>query len=106
MNRRFHPRVWGEQRGANLKQWLRLSLLVVLLLWGQSTTAQTNDTVQPASIYVHSGPSENSIAIGALFQGESVTPVNRSDDSTWILVLYGRGTGWIQRDGVAWQTDL
>jgi len=103
MNRRFHPRAWGEQRGVDLKYWL--SLFLVLLLWGHSA-AQTNNTVQPDSIYVYSGPSESSIAIGALFQDESVTPVNRSADSTWILVLYGRGTGWIQREGVTWQTDL
>lgn len=106
MNRRFHPRVWGEQRGVNLKYWLRLSLFLVLLVWGQSAAAQANNIVQPVSIYVHSGPSESSIAIGALFQDESITPVNRSTDSTWILVLYGRGTGWIQREGVTWQTDL
>lgn len=68
--------------------------------------AQTGNTVQPASIYVRSGPSESAIAIGALFQGEEVTPVNRSADSAWALILYGRGTGWIKRDEVTWQTDL
>jgi uncharacterized protein YraI len=104
MNAYFNPRSWGKRRGANLKQWL--SLILVFLLWTTHILAQDGNTVQPTSIYVRSGPSESAIAIGALFQGESVTPVNRSSDSAWILVLYGRGTGWIQQNEVTWQTDL
>gem|GEM_PF-3214468 len=107
MNGQSHPRAGGTHRGVNVKRWGWLFLGI--LLWGilgRPVAAQTSNSVQPASVYVRSGPSDTYIAIGALFQGDSVTPVNRSGDSAWILVLYGRGTGWIPREAVTWQTDL
>jgi uncharacterized protein YraI len=94
----------ARRRGADLKRWL--TLFLGILLWVHSVGAQTGNTVQPASIYVRSGPAETYNAIGAIFQNEEVKPVNRSADGTWILVEYGRGTGWIQNEGVSWQTDL
>lgn len=86
----------------------RLVAAVILVLTGTVLLAQSGNvnTVLPENIKVRSGPGENFIAIGALFAGDAVTPLNRSLDGTWVLIVYGRGTGWIQRQAIAWQDNV
>ncbi|NJR12602.1 hypothetical protein HC776_01575 [bacterium] len=90
-----------------MKRWVSLLFGMIGMMLGVSRgAAQTGNIVEPNNVFVRSGPSETYIAIGALFPGETVTPVNRSADNTWILVCMGVTTGWIERTDVTWQTDL
>jgi uncharacterized protein YgiM (DUF1202 family) len=85
----------------------RLLLCIVMLMWiGVATRAQSNNVVQPTSVYVRSGPGENFVAIGAVFAGDTVQPLNRNEDGLWILIPYGRLTGWLPRDSVVWADDI
>lgn len=68
--------------------------------------AQSDNTVIPPNVRVLSGPGENYVAIGAVFAGDNVQPLYRSEDTVWILIIYGRQTGWIPRDTVNWSDDI
>lgn len=89
-----------------IRIFLFLLLAVVVTSWvvAQSDTGQLNgNLVIPGSIFVRGGPGDNFIPVGALFAGDEVIPVNRSEDGLWILILYNRGYGWVQRNLVAWE---
>lgn len=79
----------------------------MIVLWmGGAVLAQSVNAVLPENIKVRSGPGESFFSIGALFAGDTVTPYNRSEDGAWVLIGYGRGTGWIQRQAVNWQDNV
>jgi uncharacterized protein YgiM (DUF1202 family) len=81
---------------------------VVATSWvaAQSDTEQpTGNIVVPGSIFVRSGPGEQYVAVGALFAGDRVTPVNRSADGFWILIPYNRSYGWVQRYLILWENE-
>jgi uncharacterized protein YraI len=86
---------------------LKRFLLLFMILWaGGMTLAQSGNAVLPDNIKVRSGPGESYFAIGALFARDTVTPLNRSEDGAWVLIGYGRGTGWIPRQEVCWQDNV
>lgn len=77
------------------------------VLLAQSTDSPGN-IVQPESVVVRAGPGETYLPVGSLFSGDSVTPLSRNADTSWIMIRYRRGFGWIRRDLVLWnsQTNL
>ena len=86
-----------------------LAALAVALVaaQGEPGAEASGNIVLPESVFVRSAPQlESSIPIGALFAGDRVTPLYRSEDGQWVLIAYRRSTGWIQRNLVAWQTSI
>lgn len=70
-----------------------------------SPTASEGNVVVVASAFVRSGPADSFVAVGALYAGDTVRPLNISEDGFWILIPYSRGNGWIQRNLVRWEDD-
>jgi uncharacterized protein YraI len=64
---------------------------------------QVNDA---PSGYVRAGPGRTYLRIGQLATGDTVEPVGRNADSTWILIRFQDGFGWIARNLVRWVDDL
>lgn len=56
--------------------------------------------------YVRAGPGRTYLRIGQLLTGNLVEPVGRDADTTWIMIRFGEGFGWIRRDLVRWAVDL
>jgi uncharacterized protein YgiM (DUF1202 family) len=82
---------------------LLLAVMVTSWVVAQSDTEQPDgNLVIPSSIFVRGGPGDNFVAVGALYAGDEVTPLNRSVDGLWILIPYSRGYGWIQRYLIEW----
>ncbi|GAB5489855.1 MAG: hypothetical protein Phog2KO_00700 [Phototrophicaceae bacterium] len=69
-----------------------------------SPTPQGN-IITVSSAFVRSGPSNDYIAVGALYEGDTVSPLNISEDGLWILIPYSRSNGWIQRNLVSWEDE-
>lgn len=75
--------------------------------------AQDDDTSLPdegnivvvTSAFVRSGPGDNFASVGAVFEGDLVTPLNISSDGSWVLIIYSRRTAWIQRSLVRWENN-
>ena len=93
-----------------MSRGLRWTLLFLLLLSGMFTLFAQDDTddtagnvVIPASIYVRSGPSDAYVPVGGLNQGDTVNPLNISQDLNWVLIPYNRGFGWVQRTLINWE---
>jgi hypothetical protein len=82
---------------------LTLSLFLVASVFAQQNGG--GNTVIPESIFVRSQPDINSIPIGSLSAGAVVRPLNISPDGEWVLIVYRRNYGWIQRSLVAWEND-
>lgn len=80
-------------------------LTVVVAAQDDITSTPQGNIIVVDSAFVRSGPSNDYIAVGALYAGDSVTPLNISDDSLWILIPYSRGNGWIQRSLVRWEDE-
>ncbi|HEX2907404.1 MAG TPA: hypothetical protein VHO69_11120, partial [Phototrophicaceae bacterium] len=47
------------------------------------------------SVYVRGGPGRTYLRLGDLFPGDVVEPVSRNEDTTWILIRFHDGFGWI-----------
>jgi uncharacterized protein YraI len=58
------------------------------------------------SAYVRAGPGRTYLRLGQLFDGDVVEPVGRNADTTWIMIRFGDGYGWILRSLVRWIDDL
>lgn len=56
--------------------------------------------------YVRAGPGRTFLRLGQLFVGDQVEPVGRNTDSSWILIRFSDGFGWIARNLVYWVDDL
>jgi uncharacterized protein YgiM (DUF1202 family) len=56
--------------------------------------------------YVRSGPGRTYLRIGQLETGALVEPVGRNEDTTWILIRFKDGFGWIARNLVYWVDDV
>ncbi len=89
------------------KVWVVLGLLLALI-GGMLVLAQSTNNaniVIPESVFVRVAPSKSAVPIGTLRAGDSVRPVNLSEDGTWVLIVYRRGFGWVQRGLVAWADE-
>lgn len=72
------------------------------------TNTPTGDYVitSARSAYIRAGPGRTYLRIGQLFSGDSLEPLTRSFDGSWIMIRYRDGFGWIQRNLGVWNTDL
>ena len=83
------------------------SLFLTLIVAAQDDVTPTSqgNIVVVDSAFVRGGPSDDFLAVGALFAGDTVFPVNISEDGLWILIPYSRSTGWIRRSLVRWEDE-
>jgi len=58
------------------------------------------------SALVRAGPGGTYLRLGQLYAGDLVEPVGRNDTTTWILIRFGDGFGWIAENLVDWKIDL
>jgi uncharacterized protein YgiM (DUF1202 family) len=72
------------------------------------TSTPTGDyiRVSATSAYVRAGPGRTYLRLGQLFGGDPVAPVGRNEDTTWVLIHFGDGFGWIRSDLAVWVSDL
>ncbi|MGJ3241200.1 MAG: hypothetical protein ACFE0Q_21005, partial [Anaerolineae bacterium] len=87
-----------------------LSMALITLVRAQQDQTDTlpdegNIVIVP-SAFVRGGPADHYIAVGALFEGDTVFPLNISEDGLWILIPYSRGNGWIQRNLIRWEDEV
>lgn len=71
----------------------------------EATPTPSNNVILPESVFVRSGPSADFVAVGALSEGDKVTPLYVSPNGQWVLITYRRGYGWIQRNLVYFVID-
>lgn len=95
------------------RRLLLITILLVMAAAAAFVTAQTlpNPTPQTSvvirpDIFVRGGPGESYLPVGQLVAGDSVRPVSRSIDGTWVLIVYRRSFGWIRRDLAQWVEDI
>ncbi len=92
-------------------------ILVVCGLWlmaGHISAQPQNPTPTPLfnvviapDIFLRAGPGEQYLPVGNLQQGDFLFPVSRSEDGTWVMVAYFRGSyGWLRRDLGFWVEDI
>ena len=62
--------------------------------------------VDAPSGYVRAGPGRTFLRLGYLTNGDIVEPVGRNAATTWIMICFGDGFGWIARNLVHWVDDL
>lgn len=87
--------------------WYRIIATIIISTFCAILVTAQNDgnTVIVDSAFVRSGPGDSYSAVGALYNGDDVFPLNNSADGLWILIPYSRGYGWIQRSLVRWEDE-
>jgi hypothetical protein len=72
------------------------------------TSTPTGDyiAVNANSAYVRAGPGRTYLRLGQLYSGDPLEPLSRNVDTTWILIRFREGFGWISRELGVWTTDL
>jgi hypothetical protein len=60
------------------------------------------------SVYVRAGPARNYLRLGQLRLNDTVIPVARNEDSTWIMIRFQlsplrEGFGWVAADLITWE---
>jgi hypothetical protein len=70
-----------------------------------TATPQTN-VVIAEDVFLRGGPGEGYLPVGALIAGDPIHPLSRNADTTWIMIGYRRGFGWIRRDLAFWVENL
>ena len=60
------------------------------------------------SVYVRAGPGRNYLRLGQLRPGETVIPVARNEEITWIMIRFQispfqEGFGWVAADLIIWE---
>jgi hypothetical protein len=92
-----------------LRRLLAVGILVVLVSTVVAVVAQqatpTGNVVIVESIFVRSGPGQEYGTVGALYAGDIVRPFNLSEDGEWVLIIYRRQYGWVQRALVQWENE-
>ena len=97
--------------------WFRnIIILFILLMFtgiimaqddaGATDLPREGNIVLVDSAFVRSGPGDEYIPVGALFEGDEVFPLNISEDRQWILIPYSRGNGWVRRSLVRWEDEF
>lgn len=70
-----------------------------------STATPRGNYVLADDVYVRGGPGRGYVPVGHLVRGQYVQPDSLSQDGEWVLIRYGPGFGWVQRDLVHWADD-
>ncbi len=70
-----------------------------------STATPRGNYVLADDVYVRGGPGRDYVPVGHLVRGQYVQPDSLSQDGEWVLIRYGPGFGWVQRDLVHWADD-
>ncbi len=72
------------------------------------TSTPTGDyiNVTANSAYVRAGPGRTYLRLGQLYSGDPIEPVSRNADTTWVMIRFNDGFGWINRGLGVWTTDL
>lgn len=99
----------------------RLSIVIVCLcvvgIIATTSWTRAQDQPEPSptpsfnvvigdDVFLRGGPGETFLPVGALRAGDIINPVSRNEDSTWIMITYRRGFGWIRRDLAYWVTTI
>lgn len=71
-----------------------------------STSTPSVSKVVSPDIFVRSGPGRAYTPVGRLVAGSSVVPLRRNPQSDWVLIIYGSGFGWINRDLAFWVENI
>ena len=102
----------GHKKRFIVSIWQRFTITLIISAFLTFFVGAQDETPTPqgniitvGSAFVRSGPSNDYIAVGALYEGDTVVPLNISEDSLWILIPYSRGNGWIQRSLVNWEDE-
>lgn len=62
--------------------------------------------VNARSALVRAGPGRTYLRLGQLTPGSELQPLSRNGDTTWILIEFRDGVGWINAGLGNWETDL
>lgn len=62
--------------------------------------------VSAVSAYLRAGPGITYLRLSQKFPGESLEPVGRNEESSWIMIRSDDGFAWIRADLAYWTTDL
>ena len=85
--------------------------LIAAVVSAQTPTPAPTSTPSVSSviredIFVRGGPGRDYLPVGRLIAGNRVTPVARSQNADWVLIIYGNGFGWIRRDLAFWIENI
>lgn len=72
----------------------------------EGTATPAASSVIQQDIFVRGGPGRDYLPVGKLLAGDRVRPLSRSAQSDWVLIVYGKGYGWIRRDLAFWVEDI
>ena len=72
----------------------------------QATPAPSVSVVTANDVFLRGGPGAEYLPVGALIAGDPIRPVSRNENTTWIMIVYRRGFGWIRSDLAFWTVDL
>lgn len=62
--------------------------------------------VNAESAFVRAGPGRTYLRLGQLFSGQGVEPFGRNADTSWVMIRFRDGFGWVATNLVRWQQDL
>ncbi len=68
-------------------------------------TPATSSVIQQ-DIFVRGGPGRDYLPVGKLLVGDHVRPLSRNVQGDWVLIVYGKGYGWIRRDLAFWVENI
>lgn len=84
--------------------------LVSAFVYAQSTPTPTEtpaaSSVIQQDIFVRGGPGRDYLPVGKLLAGDRVRPLSRNAQGDWVLIVYGKGYGWIRRDLAFWVENI
>ncbi len=84
--------------------------LVSAFVYAQSTPTPTEtpaaSSVIQQDIFVRGGPGRDYLPVGKLLAGDRVRPLSRNAQGDWVLIVYGKGYGWIRRDLAFWVENV
>ncbi len=100
-----------------MKYRLTLVVIVIGLLGLVSAFANAQSTPVPTEtpaassviqqdIFVRGGPGRDYLPVGKLLAGDHVRPLSRNAQGDWVLIVYGKGYGWIRRDLAFWVENI
>ncbi|MCU0499443.1 MAG: hypothetical protein MUF87_18995 [Anaerolineae bacterium] len=83
--------------------------MIAAIVSAQTTTPTPTpgrSTLLVADAFVRSGPGDDFTPVGRVTPETALIAVNRDSTSTWVLIRYNRGFGWIRRDLVFWVVNI
>jgi hypothetical protein len=85
------------------------SILTNTPFFPTNTPSQDYIRTGAVSAYVRGGPGRTFLRLGQVYPGDTLEPVGRNADTSWVLVRFAgseSGFGWLRRDLGVWFTDL